>query len=110
MKGETVTILRPGASTTVDVYGNDIPAADARIDLADCLVEPRPEGDANEGGRQGVIIGAFVYVPKTRPTDPRSTDRLEVRGEVHTIEGDPGWWNGAPGGRDTVVVTKRVEG
>lgn len=109
MTGETVIILRPGTPTS-DIYGNDVPGADTRTDVEGCLVAPRLQGDATEGGRQGVIIGMTVYFPTTRPTDPRATDRLEVRGEVHTIEGDPGWWNGAPGGWDTEVATRRVEG
>jgi hypothetical protein len=108
MTGETVTILRPGTSTTTDVYGNPVPGADTRTDVTGCLVAPRLQGDATEAGRQGVIIGTTVYFPTG--TEVRATDRLEVRGEVHLIEGDPGWWNGALGGWDTECATRRVEG
>jgi hypothetical protein len=107
MTGETVTILRPGASTTDD-RGDPIPGADTRTDVAGCLVAPRLQGDALDVGRQGVIVGTTVYFPTG--TDVRATDRLEVRGEVHMIEGDPGWWKDAPGGWDTEVATRRVEG
>lgn len=107
MSGETVVILRPGAPSQ-DRYGNDVPGVDVRIPVEGCLVAPRLAGDATEGGRQGVIIGTTVYFPTA--TDVRATDRLEVRGETHTIEGDPGVWLGAPGQRDTEVATKRVEG
>jgi hypothetical protein len=105
---ETVTILRPGPSTGVDRYGNDSPGPDTRIDVPGCLVAPRLSGDAVENGRQGVIVGTTVYFPKG--TDVRATDRLEVRGEPHVIEGDPGWWPEAPGSRDVECATRRVEG
>lgn len=104
---ETVTILRPGPPTQ-DRYGNDIPGPDVRIDVDGCLVAPRLAGDVTENGRQGVIVGTTVYFPVG--TSVLASDRLEVRGEPHTIEGDPGWWRGAPGRWDKEVATKRVEG
>lgn len=104
---ETVTILRPG-TPTVDAQGNNVPGADTSTAVAGCLVAPRLAGDAVEGGRQGVIIGTTVYFPKGATV--LATDRLEVRGEIHTIEGDPGWWNDAPGDWDLEVATRRVEG
>lgn len=107
MNGETVTILRPG-TPTVDAQGNDVPGADTSTAVAGCMVAPRLQGDATEAGRQGVIIGTTVYFPKG--TDVRATDRLNVRGEVHTIEGDPGYWPEAPGAFDVEVATRRVEG
>lgn len=100
---ELVTILRAGPPT-IDRQGNAVPGADARIDVDGCLVAPRLQGDATDGGRQGVIIGTTVYFPDG--TDVRSTDRLEVRDEEHTIEGDPGPWFG----RGIEVATRRVEG
>ena len=107
MKTETVLILRPGAPTT-DAHGNSVPGADVPTAVDGCLVAPRLQGDATEGGRQGVIIGATVYFPKG--TTVLATDRLQVRGKVHKIEGDPGVWPGAPGRWDTEVATRRVEG
>ncbi len=109
MIGETVTILRPGTPTT-DRHGNLIPGADVRFDVAGCAVAPRLQGDAEGDGRQGVIIGATVYFPEG--TDVRSTDRLEVRGEEHTIEGDPGIWRSpyTEAERGVEVATRRVEG
>jgi hypothetical protein len=94
MTGETVTILRPGASTTTDVYGNDVPGPDTRTDVTGCLVAPRLQGDATESGRQGVIIGTTVYFPTG--TEVRATDRLEVRGEVHTMTRAGGTATGRP--------------
>jgi hypothetical protein len=63
-----------------------------------------------EFGRQGVIIGMTVYFPAR--TDVRATDRLEVRGEEHTIDGDPGRWINPFDGvdRGVEVATRRVEG
>jgi hypothetical protein len=109
MIGETVTILRAGAGTT-DPYGNDIPGADTRTDVDGCAVAPRLGGDVTEQGRQGVIVGTTVYFPAG--TDVRATDRLEVRGEAHTIEGDPGRWLSPFTGTEfgVEVATSRVEG
>lgn len=109
MTGETVTILRAGAPSS-DRYGNTIPGGDVRLEIAGCAVAPRLQGDATEGGRQGVIVGTTVYFPPG--TDVQSTDRLEVRGETHTIDGDPGRWvspfTGTEAGVE--VATRRVEG
>jgi hypothetical protein len=107
--GETVTILRSGASTS-DRYGNPAPGTDVRVDVTGCAVAPRLAGDATEGGRQGVIIGTTVYFPPG--TDVVATDRLEVRGETHTIEGDPGVWTSPHTGTQhgVEVATRRVEG
>lgn len=109
MIGETVTILRSGTPTT-DRYGNEVPGPDTRVTVDGCAVAPRLQGDNTIGGRQGVIVGTTVYFPTG--TDIRSTDRLEVRGEEHSIEGDPGGWvspfTGA--GRGVEVATRRVEG
>lgn len=109
MTGETVTILRGGTGTT-DRYGNDILGADSRIDVDGCAVAPRQEGDADGRGRQGVIVGLSIFMPAG--TDVRATDRLEVRGEPHSIEGDPGVWRSPYSGveRGVEVATRRVEG
>lgn len=107
MKGETVTILRPGPATT-DRYGNSLPGTDVRVDVEGCRVAPRLAGDATEGGRQGVIVGTTVYFPKGE--DVYATDRLEVRGEPHEIEGDIGRWPDSPTVWDKEVATRRVEG
>lgn len=109
MTGETVTILRPGTPTT-DRYGNPVAGADVRIDVEGCAVAPRQAGDATEQGRQGVIVGMTVYFPSG--TDVRATDRLEVRGETHVVEGDPGRWVSpfTSVERGVEVATRRVEG
>jgi hypothetical protein len=107
--GETVTILRAGAPSS-DRYGNVVPGGDVRLEIAGCAVAPRLQGDATEGGRQGVIVGTTVYFPAG--TDVLATDRLEVRGEEHVIEGDPGRWSSPYSGaeRGVEVATRRVEG
>jgi hypothetical protein len=109
VKGETVTILRAGTPTQ-DRYGNDIPGPDVRLPVDGCAVAPRQLGDAAQDGRTGVIVGTTVYFPPD--TDVRATDRLEVRGEPHLIEGDPGRWINPFSGveRGVEVATKRVEG
>lgn len=107
--GEVVTRLRPGPPTT-DSQGNEVPGPDIRLDIEKCAVAPRLQGDVTEGGRQGVIVGTTVYFPSG--ADVLATDRLEVRGEVHTIEGDPGRWV-SPFTADewgVEVATRRVEG
>jgi hypothetical protein len=104
---ETVTILRPGTPTQ-DRYTNDVPGPDVRIPVVGCLVAPAAGSDLADQGRQGVVIDATVYFPKS--TRPTAADRLEVRGEPYTIVGDPGVWLGSPNRWDTVVQARRVEG
>ncbi|MWA08734.1 hypothetical protein [Streptomyces sp. BA2] len=90
--GDTVTILRPGPSTSQDIYGNDVPGAVAEIPVPGCAVAPRDgTGSAtNEivGDRDTVISGLTLYAPFG--TDIRATDRVRVGDDIYEVEGHVG--------------------
>jgi hypothetical protein len=86
--GETITILRPGAPTQDD-YGNDVPGADEENDVPGCAVWPRSSDEDNRS-RQQVTQGLNVVAPYG--TDIRPADRVQVRGLVYTVDGEPGSW------------------
>lgn len=106
---ETVVRLRP---TTVDngYGGTDKDWTNpTRLNIPNCLVAPRPEVETAEGGREGVIIGWTVYAPDGTDIDP--TDRVEVRGVAHDVDGLPADWSGGWEWRPGVEIRlRRVEG
>lgn len=109
MTGETITVLRPGSTT--DRYDNVVAdwTAPTRTDITGCAVAPRSTSEENIG-RQAVIIGLTVYTPAG--ADIRPSDRVEVRGDVHEVDGEIGdWRNPFTGTRPGLEVQlKRVAG
>lgn len=92
MVTETVTRLRP--TLVENRYGGDDKdwTAPTRLDIPECLIAPRLEGENTEQGREGVVIGWTVYAP--HGADVEATDRVEVRGVAHDVDGEPGDWSG----------------
>lgn len=92
---QTITRLR--ATTTENRYGDAERAwtNPDRLDISGCLIAPRAEGEDTANGRQGVIVGLTVYAPAG--ADVVATDRVEVAGVVHTVEGQPADWSGGFG-------------
>jgi hypothetical protein len=108
--GETVTILRAGATT--DYYGNvstDWGAA-TETEVTGCALAPRKAEEERDQGRQGVIIGLTLYAPPG--TDLLPTDRVRARGEVFEVDGFPGIWDNPLTGTSfgIEVALRRVEG
>lgn len=89
---QVVTRLR--ATTAENRYGDKARqwANPDRLDITGCLVAPRTEGEDTANGREGVIVGLTVYAPAG--ADVLATDRVEIAGIVHTVEGQPGDWSG----------------
>ncbi|QCX81273.1 hypothetical protein C9F11_38450 [Streptomyces sp. YIM 121038] len=102
--GETVRILRTGASPGRDPRGQPLPGPDESFDLEGCVVTPRAEtpqvGGEQQQGRDTVIVGWTVYVPKSQKAAAalplRTTDRARVRGVACDITGEPGDWGRSP--------------
>lgn len=96
--GETVTILRTGASTSRDTRGQPIPGPVTEIPIKGCVVSPRqaaPQvGGAEQQARDTVIVGWTIYAPSG--THILTTDRARIRGEVCDITGEPGDWGRSP--------------
>lgn len=111
--GETVTLLGPGS--TEDAYGNTVedwstPLTVATVDH--CGVEPRPGGETYQNDRNAVTDGFTIYDPSNALAVAKATHRLEVRGKVYPLLGQPAVWSSpltgwAPG---TVVQVGGVDG
>lgn len=107
---ETVVRLR-AEPTGEDRYHNPIRDWDNadRVDIAGCSIAPRTEGEDTDRGREGVVIGQVVRVP--RAVDVLATDRLEVRGELYQVDGEPAHWRSPYTNRQgTEILLRRVEG
>jgi len=87
-QGEPVTVHKP--TVTTDRYGNEVSvwAADATYER--CAVSSRSQtsdGDNTDRGRQGVTVGLKVFLPVGAQVG--NHDRLEVRGKMYEILGEP---------------------
>jgi hypothetical protein len=102
--GETVRIVRSGASPGRDGRGHPLPGPDESFDLQGCVVTPRAEtpqvGGPEQQGRDTVIVGWTVYVPVSQAAASslplRTTDQAMVRGVKCDITGEPGDWGRSP--------------
>ena len=84
-RGEAVTVYN--ATLTTDRYGNEVSTWAAGTTYQHCVVSARRTDDLTNGGRQGTIVGLKVLLPTTAEVDPH--DRLEVRGSMYEIVGEP---------------------
>lgn len=106
--GETVTRIRvtPGGR---DPYGDPIGDVEEHVDITGCAVAPRQAGEQIGAGRIAVTSGLTVYVPPGADVLP--SDRIEVRGVVYEVEGEPAEWRspftGWEPGREVQLI--RVE-
>lgn len=96
--GETVILLRAGASASRDAVGIPVPGPVSEIPIHQCVVAPREElpapGGPEQQGRDTVIRGWTVYAPPG--TSVLTTDRVRIRGEVCEITGNPASWGQSP--------------
>ncbi|MEE1813558.1 hypothetical protein PUR59_00635 [Streptomyces sp. SP18ES09] len=96
--GETVRVLRTGASPGRDPRGHPLPGPDESFDVQGCVVTPRANtptvGGDQQQARDTVIVGWTVYAPAG--TRLRTTDQVRVRGAVCEITGEPGDWGRSP--------------
>ena len=111
--GETVTVMR--SPLTADPYGNQVrdwPNATSTPHEG-CAVAQGARDRTTEsltGDRNVIISDLIIFMPSG--ADVVATDRLEVRGRVYEVVGEPfGWvnpWTGTAFG--TPVYCNRVEG
>lgn len=102
--GESVRVVRTGASPGRDARGHPLPGPDESFDLRGCVITPRAEtpqvGGPEQQARDTVIVGWTVYVPADQPTGAslplRTTDQVMVRGVKCDITGEPGDWGRSP--------------
>jgi hypothetical protein len=99
--GETVRVVRTGASPGRDARGQPLPGPDESFDVVGCVVTPRaqtPEvGGSMQQDRDTVIVGWTVYAPADHPQFPlRTTDQVLIRGVLCEVTGEPGDWGRSP--------------
>ena len=98
---ESVTILRAGTEMgDYDPQGNPIIGPDTEIVSDGWLVAPRSSSESAEPYGQQVVTGLSLY--RREPADVVSSDRVRVRGEVWSVDGDVADW-----GAGVVVNLKR---
>lgn len=106
--GETIVVHRPTEST--DRYGNTLRAHQPSHTVGPCAVWSPTTDDVAGAGRDGQEVDLVVLTPPTPAV--AADDRVEVRGDVYDVVGEPhdylhpmsGW---APGCR---LLLRRVEG
>lgn len=90
MSGELVTILHRTEVGT-DPYGQSVYGWPEPGTTVESLgVAPRGSQEPAEVGRQQVITGLTVYLP--RGVQVTAYDRVIARGETWEVEGEPGLW------------------
>ncbi len=87
-RGESVTVH--DSTVTTDRYGNDTFTWTVGAMYERCVVSARRSGeggDLTDQGRQGVVVGLKVMLPSEAVVSNHS--RLEVRGDLYEIVGEP---------------------
>jgi hypothetical protein len=109
VNGETVFVLRRVSGAT-DSHGNIGWTWPVRERLDGVKVAPRSGMETDEPGREAVLAGLVVGLPAGSRV--AAVDRMEVRGEVYEVIGEPAVWVNPWSGRESGVhvVLERVEG
>ena len=99
---ESITIIRPGAPTEqYDEQGSPVVGPDVETVSDGWLVAPRSSGESAEPFGQQVITGLSISC--RAQVDIRSSDRVNVRGDVFAVDGDIASWHSG-----TVVNLERA--
>lgn len=87
IKGETVTVLSPGAEAQ-DPFGAPIRSYTAES-VDNVVIHPSDPEDYTAGNRpDGAIVQWVLHFPKTYTASLREC-KVVVRGETYDVEGDP---------------------
>lgn len=106
--GVDVTVLR--ASTTIDRYGNTVPAGWVEVGVLEgCGVAPRESVEDNTN-RTAVVVGLTVFAAPG--VDVRADDRCQIGAVVYEVDGKPAVWSHPMTGWQpgTVIQLRDVEG
>jgi hypothetical protein len=110
--GETITILR--APYALDEYSGEVTGLNwmlaTRITITGCGIAPASSSEPLRDSRSEVDSAVDVYVPVG--SNIRAQDRLIIRGETWSVEGDPAVWSHPMTGWSPgiVVRAKKVDG
>ena len=89
---QTLTIVKPGTTTSrgSTVYDWEHPVSST--DIAGCSVQPASTGLSQDGRVLGIYDGWTAYIPDG--TDVKAGDHIEFEGETYAINGEPRKWTG----------------
>lgn len=89
---QTVTIVKPGTTTSrgSTVYDWEHPVSST--DIAGCSVQPASTGLSQDGRVLGINQGWTAYIPEG--TAVSAGDHVEFEGETYAINGEPRKWTG----------------
>ena len=89
---QTITIVKPGTTTSrgSTVYDWEHPVSS--IDITGCSVQPASTGLSQDGRVLGIYDGWTAYIPEG--TDVKAGDHIEFEGETYAINGEPRKWTG----------------
>ena len=89
---QTITIVKPGTTTSrgSTVYDWEHPVSST--DIAGCSVQPASTGLSQDGRVLGIYDGWTAYIPEG--TDVKAGDHIEFEGETYAINGEPRKWTG----------------
>ena len=89
---QTLTIVKPGATTSrgSTVYDWEHPVSSTGI--AGCSVQPASTGLSQDGRVLGIYDGWTAYIPEG--ADVKAGDHIEFEGETYAINGEPRKWTG----------------
>jgi len=92
---EEVVILRPGQPDRYGSIGESVEVGR----LKNCVVIPRVSGETEDRGVV-IISGYQIWAPEiVGQVSPKATDLLQVRGELHNVDGVPGDYRSKRGRR-----------
>lgn len=89
---QTLTIVKPGTTTSrgSTVYDWEHPVSST--DIVGCSVQPASTGLSQDGRVLGIYDGWTAYVPEG--ADVKAGDHIEFEGETYAINGEPRKWTG----------------
>jgi len=104
-RGETVIRIRriPGGR---DAYGDPVGDSEDRLTITGCALAPRQAGEQIAPGRLAVTSGMDLYAPAG--SDILPSDRIEVRGVLWEVDGEPGDWVSPYTGRRPGMIVPLV--
>lgn len=95
---QSVTRVRPGASTGEDAYGNPIPGPPESVVIANVSLQPllgSPSTEALSASYDQVVTRWRLFVPPG--TDLVTTDRVQQGSLDLEVDGNPVTWPGPDG-------------
>ena len=89
---QTITIVKPGTTTSrgSTVYDWEHPVSST--DIAGCSVQPASTGLSQDGRVLGINQGWTAYIPEG--TAVSAGDHVIYEGETYAINGEPRKWTG----------------